>query len=307
MERVKRWLGLQKPESWAGKRVIFCGCSQGLGREAVLYLAKQGANLLLVSRSENALKELSKECLALGAPTVHIHPADLSSPASSTTLYRTATKHFIQIDAVFLNHLNVCPPTFAAVNTDEEIRLAIDLNLTSMIHLVRDALPFLEETGGMLVYSASASTQLPLPGLSLYRAVKSAMEAYLSSLHQELTLLSSPLTLTSCIIGGVQTESFHRGIGSIAKSQNALIKFPEFAIKSAASPVSAGKFLVDSGAKRVRYAYGPDYVAASSGEVLHYLPSVAGWVARSLPIISQEVYRKVREALGEARRRLSDS
>ena len=176
--------------------------------------------------------------------------------------------------------------------------------------LLRKCLDSTTSTWSITIQESASNTQVKHQESathSINRAVKSAMEAYLSSLHQELILLNSPATITSCIIGGVQTEFFHKGIGKIAKQQGAEITFPEFAINSAATPEAAGKFLVDAGARRVRYAYGPDYVAASSGEVLYYFPRVAGYVASSLPIISQELYRKVRTALVEARRRLSDS
>lgn len=42
--------------------LVVTGPSDGIGREFAIYLAKAGFNLLLISRSEEKLKELAEEC-----------------------------------------------------------------------------------------------------------------------------------------------------------------------------------------------------------------------------------------------------
>ncbi|KAJ3038352.1 hypothetical protein HDV00_000773 [Rhizophlyctis rosea] len=163
--------------------------------------------------------------------------------------------------------------------------MTTDLNLTCMISLVRDAIAFLHETGGI--------------------SVKAGMNAYLDSVRQELTLLNSPMSLTVCVIGGVQTESFQKGMGEIARQQGGIF-LSDAMIKSAAKPEAAGEFLVSAAGRRVKYAYGPDYIAAAIGELFYYIPSFSGWFARKLPTISGEFYQKIRTGITERRRELSE-
>ena len=44
-----------------GKNVFLTGASKGMGREIARGLAKEGASIALVARTESALKELAEE------------------------------------------------------------------------------------------------------------------------------------------------------------------------------------------------------------------------------------------------------
>ena len=41
-----------------GKNILVTGASSGIGKETALYLAKQGATVVLVARNETRLKEV---------------------------------------------------------------------------------------------------------------------------------------------------------------------------------------------------------------------------------------------------------
>ena len=60
-----------------GKNVFLTGASKGMGREIARGLAKEGASIALVARTESALKELAEELAGLGGRGVAI-PADVS-------------------------------------------------------------------------------------------------------------------------------------------------------------------------------------------------------------------------------------
>ena len=49
-----------------GKNVFLTGASKGMGREIARGLAKEGASIALVARTESALKELAEELAGLG-------------------------------------------------------------------------------------------------------------------------------------------------------------------------------------------------------------------------------------------------
>ena len=55
-----------------GKNVFLTGASKGMGREMARGLAKEGASIALVARTESALKELAEEVNGLGGRGVAI-------------------------------------------------------------------------------------------------------------------------------------------------------------------------------------------------------------------------------------------
>ncbi|KAJ3288625.1 hypothetical protein HK104_008063, partial [Borealophlyctis nickersoniae] len=276
---IRTLLGFPPPEPWAGKNVVFCGASQGIGKATCLVLAREGANLFLVSRNEQALNELANACILAGARTVHIHPANLSTLSASADLYKAAATHFSsRIDAVFLNHLAVPTPTFACLHTDEELTVAADVNLVCMMGLVRDAMPYLHASGGVLTYSSSANVMAPIPTLAVYRAMKAGMTAYLESVREELTLLHSPMHITVAVIGSVATENYLKGVGKQARDADVDFRLAEWVTSNPSTPEAAGEFLADAAARRKVVAYGPSKMEVGSGRfAAAFLPGLLAW------------------------------
>lgn len=48
--------------SFLGQKILLVGASSGIGYATALHLAKEGANLVLIARNEERLKELVREC-----------------------------------------------------------------------------------------------------------------------------------------------------------------------------------------------------------------------------------------------------
>ncbi len=65
--------------SLAGRHAVVTGASRGIGRACGIGLARAGANITLVARSEDALREVAAEIEAAGRKAL-VRPGDLSDP-----------------------------------------------------------------------------------------------------------------------------------------------------------------------------------------------------------------------------------
>ena len=61
-----------------GKRVLITGASQGIGEGLAEVFAEEGANLFLVARQEDRLKEIAKRMTEAYGVTAEYFPADFT-------------------------------------------------------------------------------------------------------------------------------------------------------------------------------------------------------------------------------------
>lgn len=73
-------------ETFAGKNVVVCGASTGIGEQIAYRFCEQGANVLLVARRELALKNVVEKCIRLGASSASFMAADLQGGSNASTL-----------------------------------------------------------------------------------------------------------------------------------------------------------------------------------------------------------------------------
>ena len=61
----------------AGKVVLITGASSGIGAGTAVQFAKLGCKLSLIARNKDKLKEVSDQCLAVGAKDVFLSSHDV--------------------------------------------------------------------------------------------------------------------------------------------------------------------------------------------------------------------------------------
>ena len=67
------------PASLAGKGVVICGASTGIGEELAFRYSRLGARVVLVARREAVLQKVAARCSELGAKEARYIVADLST------------------------------------------------------------------------------------------------------------------------------------------------------------------------------------------------------------------------------------
>ena len=86
-----------------GETVLITGASSGIGRELARQFAGDGADLVLIARSEDRLRDLAGELTAEYGVTVEVVPADLSQPGSPDQIVETLARQQTDVDVLVNN------------------------------------------------------------------------------------------------------------------------------------------------------------------------------------------------------------
>ena len=181
-------------------RAIVTGASRGIGRATAVALARRGARVGLVARSEDALTELAAELD--GDPVVLV--ADIADrDAIALAVGRFAERAGGLELAVANAGLAHYGPFF-----DQPLEYAeemVRVNVLGTIYTVRAAMePMLDRAAGHLVVVSSGAGLRAFPWGAVYGATKAADRGFAEALRHELS--GTGVSVTTVYPGEVETE-----------------------------------------------------------------------------------------------------
>ncbi|MCI5121920.1 MAG: SDR family oxidoreductase [Candidatus Electrothrix sp. AUS4] len=168
------------------KVTIITGSSRGIGKEIAVALAKNGAHVVVTSRSYERAVKTTEEIIQQGGRAL---PClfDLEDPRSGKLLVEAVGEQFHKIDILVNNALSrhtIVPSCFAEVQYDN-LACGITANLTNTIHLTALAHPYLKATKGIVVNIGSAIVNRHMAGLLLYAVIKGGITRLTKGLAAE--------------------------------------------------------------------------------------------------------------------------
>ncbi|MBE1532036.1 SDR family NAD(P)-dependent oxidoreductase [Actinomadura algeriensis] len=176
-----------------GRRVLVTGAAGGLGRAVVAHLAGCGARVVAADVREDAV--------AGAVPLV----ADLSDPGQARALPGRAADVLGGLDGL-VNCAGAMQTKELARLTPEEWGRIVDLNLTSVFHVIQQAAALME--GGAIVTLASVAGRSGRPNAAHYAASKAA----LLSLTKSAALAYGPKVRVNAVCPGVFMTPMWEGI-----------------------------------------------------------------------------------------------
>lgn len=166
--------------------VMITGATGGLGQVVAETLARNGARLVLVSRSEEQLSILAHE-VRLPEERVAIFPADLADPQSARAAVRAAVEAHGRLEIVI--HL-IGGWSGGKTVTEIEPRALAEMlvnHVWTTFHLAQASLPELQKNGwGRWLAVSSPFAAHPPAKMAAYSVAKSAQETLLLTMAQEL-------------------------------------------------------------------------------------------------------------------------
>jgi 3-oxoacyl-[acyl-carrier protein] reductase len=168
-----------------GRAVAVSAASKGFGRACAEEFAREGADLAICARGEDALQETQKELEGLGA-RVRATPLDLVEPGACERFIGEAAEEYGRLDVVVSNIGGPAAGPFETQN-DDEFRRIIEQNLMCAVRLARAAIPHMKRGGyGRIIFITSASAKQPWDWLITGNTARAGMAGFAKTLSNEL-------------------------------------------------------------------------------------------------------------------------
>src|SRR6188472_38907 len=144
----------------SGRGCVVTGASSGIGRITARMLCAEGAEVLLVARSEDALIEAADEVAAAGEAAggrAESLAADITDPGAADRIIGEATDRLGKVD-VLVNNAGTARRRDLDDVPDEDWYAAWELNVMAPMRLMRAAAPGMRERGWGRVVNVSSSS-----------------------------------------------------------------------------------------------------------------------------------------------------
>lgn len=171
----------------AGKVALVTGAGSGIGKAAAELMAKEGAKVALLGRSEDELQKTLSQIQANGGAAITVL-ADISQPEQMQQATQKAIDEWGRLDIVFANAgINGVWASLEELEP-EEWNKTININLTGTFLTVKYAVPYLKRQGGSVIITSSVNgTRIfSNTGATAYSCTKAAQVAFTKMVALEL-------------------------------------------------------------------------------------------------------------------------
>jgi 3-oxoacyl-[acyl-carrier protein] reductase len=200
------------------KRAIVCGSTQGIGKAVAMELALLGANVTLIARNEQALKQTKSELSNNGSQLHSYICADFSEPQKLKEL----VEQFIQRSG-FVNILvnnTGGPAAGPVVNAKVDEFLSAFNNHLVCNHLLTQAcIEGMKQSGyGRVINIISTSVKQALPNLGVSNTIRAAVGNWAKTMANELGKFG--ITVNNVLPGATATQRLSNIIDNKALKTN---------------------------------------------------------------------------------------
>ena len=154
-----------------GRRIIVTGASSGIGRATAKLFLKQGDRVALLGRREEALVSLAEGSASRGIPIA----ADLSDEKATESCFARAVESLGGLD-VLINSAGVLRSGNIEASSLGLWDEMMNINLRSVFHLMKLAVPALELSRGNVVNVSSVTGLRSFPGILAYCVSKAGVD-----------------------------------------------------------------------------------------------------------------------------------
>jgi short-subunit dehydrogenase len=203
-----------------GGTALVTGASGGLGTHIARRLAREGMNVAVSGRREDALAEVAAELVALGSKAVAV-PADLSDLSATDTLIDSVEAALGPVD-LLVNNAGVEAVGAFTTYTRGELTSTVDVNLVAPLLLTHRLTPGMLERGrGHVVFIASVAGKVGPAFNAPYAATKAGLIGLTQSLRAEY--LHAPVGFSVVCPGFIADDGMYARMANDGHRSNRLM------------------------------------------------------------------------------------
>jgi len=164
-----------------GKTILVAGASSGIGRATAIYLAEQGATIILCARNEERLKEVAREIVGKS----YIYACDLKEEGAAEGVFQFCKENALLLDGMVCS-VGIASPAPVRSVAREDIDCLMRTNYFSFVELSKY---FYNKkysvNGASIVAISSLAATYPQKGQVTYAGSKAAMNAAVKVMSKE--------------------------------------------------------------------------------------------------------------------------
>jgi len=188
-----------------GKTAIITGSARGIGKGIALVFAREGANLVLNSRTadEKTVSDLLQRIRSLGSEAIYV-PGDVSDQHVIETIVQETLSKFKKID-ILVNNAGIGGSKSVLDTSPELWEKIIKIDLTSVFLFSKRVIPeMIRQGGGKIVNISSCYANFGAQGVAAYCAAKAGV----SNLTRQMAVDYSGknININAIIVGFIETE-----------------------------------------------------------------------------------------------------
>ena len=182
---------------------LITGASRGIGRAVAIAMAKKGAHILLLGRTQKSLEEVYDVITQSGGEATGI-PLDITDYEAVDKLAHIINERWGRLDILIGNAGQLGPITPVAHIKLKNFEEIIAVNLTANAQLIRIFEPLLlQSKAGRAIFVTSGVVQTIKPFWGLYTASKAALDALVLTWAHEKE--KTPLRINLLSPGAIRT------------------------------------------------------------------------------------------------------
>jgi NAD(P)-dependent dehydrogenase (short-subunit alcohol dehydrogenase family) len=240
-----------------GRVALITGAGSGIGREAALLFAREGANVAVVDRDEatadETVFEIRKAAYPMSGPEVWGEAvavtADVAVAADCEAMVAATEEAFGRLDVLFNNAGVMLSSDDDALTTDEATwDTTLEVNAKGVFLGCKYGIPALRRAGGgAIVNTASFVAKL---GAATSQVAYTASKGAVLALTRELAVIHARegIRVNALCPGPLRTELLMKFLDTDAKRQRRLVHIPMGRFGEAAEIARAALFLASDDA-----------------------------------------------------------
>lgn len=225
------------------KVAIITGAGSGIGREAALLFAREGAKVVVAEMNEQTGEKTASDIQSAGGDAL-FYTTDVSQSASMQHLVRVTESTFGKLDVMF-NNAGIMPDADGSVTETAEDTwdLVMNVNLKGVFLGCKYAIPALQRHGGGSIINVASF--VALIGAATPQIAYTASKGGVVSMTREIAVEFARQNIRANAIcpGPVDTPLLQALLSDPARRQRRMVHIPPGRLAQASEIANAALFL----------------------------------------------------------------